>query len=148
MRQNNKKIGYEDSLDRLLIFTPQTQGEARSLLDKLINKGFKRDDAAGQGPLTLNSMCDKSVGVYNGRFFCAPDAKKINPPLGTVACSVEHLDDTYLSPDQMFMLDMFNKIAERLDRIEKRLDDIQQDMGGSTVEKPVLRKPSTLGNKP
>ena len=73
MRQNNKKISYEDSIDRLLVFSPKTQAEARSLLDKLINKGFKRDDSAGQGPLTLNSMCEKGVGVYNGRFFCAPD---------------------------------------------------------------------------
>ena len=148
MRQNNKKISYEDSIDRLLVFSPKTQAEARSLLDKLINKGFKRDDSAGQGPLTLNSMCEKGVGVYNGRFFCAPDDKKLYPKLGTVACEIEHLDDAYLSPEQLFMLDLFNKISERLDRIEKRLDDIQQDMGGSTVEKPVLRKPSTLGHKP
>jgi len=148
MKENKKKISYEDSFDRLLVFYPKTQGEARNLLDRLMNKGFKRGDDAGQLPLTLNGMCDKGVGVYNGRFFCAPEAEKINPPLGTVACALEHLDDTYLSPDQLFMFDLFNKMFERLDRIEKRLDDIQQDRGGNTVEKPVLRKPSTLGQKP
>ena len=147
MKENKKKISYEDSLDRLLIFTPKTQGEARSLLDKLINKGFKRDDAAGQGPLTLNSMCDRGVGVYNGRFFCAPDEKKIKPALGTLACAADHLDDSYLSPDQLFMLDMFNKIADRLDRIEKRLDDMQQDMGAQHIEKPLLRQPTLPGKK-
>lgn len=147
MRQNNRKISYEDSLDRLLVFTPKTQVEARSLLDKLINKGFKRDDSAGLGPLTLNSMCDKGVGAYNGRFFCAPDERKIKPPLGTLACTAAQLDDTFLSPDQLFMLDLFNKMAERLDRIEKRLNDIQQDMRPGNVEKPQLRNPSGLGGR-
>jgi hypothetical protein len=145
MKENKKKISYEDSFDRLLVFSPRTPSEARGLLDKLVNKGFKRDDTVGQGPLTLNGMCDKGVGVYNGRFFCAPDEKKINPPLGAVACAPEHLDDAYLSPDQLFMLDLFNKISERLDRIEKRLDDVQQEMGPHNVEKPALRTPKGLG---
>jgi len=147
MKENKKRISYEDSFDRLLVFSPKTQSEARNLLDKLIRKGFKRDDAPSREPLTLNGMCDKGLGVYNGRFFCAPDEKKIKPPLGTLACMAEHLDDTFLTPDQLFMLDLFNKMAERLDHIEKRLDDIRQDMGPGNVEKPQLRNPSGLGGR-
>ena len=148
MKQNKKRIEYDDTKTKQLIFYPDSQAEARQLLDKLQKRGFSPQTRM-QVPITLNAICQKGLGVFQGKYFCGPDAESKDAPEGNWLCSMEHLDNDHMTAEQQLLTNLFNALHERLDKIEARLDDIQAEMRPGTIDKAALsQKPLSGGRKP
>lgn len=126
-----------------ICFHPQSPDEARVIQEKLFKMGYKWRQGE-QHPLYLEELAKGSIHVSGGILTCSMSERKTQG----MVCTAQQLDESYISPDQKFMLDLFNKISARLDKIEERLDDLQAEMRPKPMDKPTPPKNWSKGQKP
>lgn len=140
MKDNTEKISIDTAAGKFLFFYPGSEEEAERTFARLLKAGFK----IGNGydtPLTAENAVKKGIGVLNGAFFCDPNRDYKKAPRGNWLCATDQLDEDYMPQDQRFILNLFNQLSERLDRIEQRLDGIEAEVSPSRIDKKPLRSP-------
>jgi hypothetical protein len=140
MQDNTEKISIDTAAGKFLFFFPKSEEEAEQAFARLLKAGFR----IGEGydtPLTAENAVEKGIGVLEDKIFCNPNRSYRKAPRGNWLCAVDQLDEDYLPADQRFMLDLFNKLGARLDRIEQRLDGIEAATAPARMDKKPLRRP-------
>lgn len=142
MKDNKDKITPELAAGKFLFFYPQDITEAEQAIMLLKNLGFK-SGADARTPITLENVLSKGIGVLAGEFFCDPNRDYDRAPQGNWYCTVDQIDGDYLPPDQRFMLDLFNKLSDRIDALSDKIDRIEQQVSPQIIEKKrgLPRKP-------
>jgi len=142
MKENKGKITPESAAGKFLFFYPAEQADAEALVGLLQDAGFKAREKA-QTPINVDNILKKGMGVMSGEFFCDPNRDYNGAPMGNWLCTADQIDRDYLPPDQRFMLDLFNKLSDRIDALSDKIDRIEQQVCPQTLEKkaPVPGKP-------
>lgn len=126
-----------------ICFHPQSPDEARVIQEHLFKMGYKWRQGE-QHPLYLEELANGSIHVSGGFLTCSTSGRSTQG----IVCTVEQFDENYMPPEQKFIFDLFNKMSERLDKIEQRLDDIQADMRPKPMDKPAPPKNWGKGQQP
>ena len=142
MNENKDKITPESVQGKFLFFYPTERADAETIVSLLQGAGFKTREKA-QTQLTTENILQKGIGVMSGEFFCDPNRDFNGAALGNWLCTMDQIDRDYLPPDQRFMLDLFNKLSDRIDALSDKIDRIEQQVGPQTIEKKrgLPRKP-------
>lgn len=143
MQEYKDKISPETSEGRFLFFYPADTDEARILVGKLRDAGFKMREKASTA-MSVKNMVAEGVGVINGEYFCNPNRGWNGAPLGNWLCTIDQIDSDYLPPEQRMMVDLFNKLTARIDELAEKIDRIEQQVCPQEMDK----KPRTKGLKP
>ena len=139
MKTNNEKITKEFCDGKILIFYPKTGDEAEFIQHKLFEMGFAWKSG-------LTEIGNIASCVLNGMEL---DGGKIytSPPRGDVdkgfLCTPAQFNGNYLSPEQTFILEQFNKLAARIEDISRKVDAMYDQVMPKSLDKPVFKKPDS-----
>lgn len=146
MKENKEKITPESAQGKFLFFRPRSLEESARTMLALKKAGFKMRMNA-HTPVTPENGREKNIGVIDGEFFCDPNESYNKAPRGNWSCTIDQIDENYVTPEQRFVLELFNKLSDRLDRIERRLDEIQEQVSPAPLDKAVLRRKDEKGGR-
>ena len=141
---NSPKITREFCAGRKLCFHPQTEDEARFIQERLFELGFKWREGQTR-PLYLDSLAAGTLYLENGVMFRS-SAREVR---GTL-CDIKQLDEKYLSPDQAFMLEQFNKMAAQIETLTQRVAELEAALRphGDVEKTKRPLTPPNRGSKP
>ena len=143
MQENKDKISPEVSEGKFLFFYPADVDEAKHLIGKLRDAGFKMREKSST-IMSPENMVAQGVGVINGEYFCNPNESWKGAPLGNWRCKMDQIDSDYLPPDQRMMMDLFNKMTARIEALAEKIDRIEKQVCPQEIDK----KPATPQLKP
>jgi hypothetical protein len=135
MTIGDKRITRKTASGEKLIFYPQGTGETVRLQEKLLSMGFVWGD--GTAEVSRVEQCEKGGLVLdNGRIY-------YNTPGNTARYEVCRIDQVGEGAESApvprdSVLEMFSRIAARLDAIEARLASLESP---PLLDKPVLKSP-------
>lgn len=134
-----QKLTREFCLNKTLIFYPGTVQEAIAVQKGLFNLGFIWADGV-EDVQKAHECAETGIVLEDNKIYYHPSSETKRK--GTV-CSVQQLDSNYISPDQSFMLDLFNKMSARIDALTAEVAALKQQLEPQKLEKNRLK-----GNTP
>jgi hypothetical protein len=137
----NEPVNRHTAEGKKLIFFPKTEDECRELQERLFELGFTWSNGNARAANVTQCVETGLVLMNNYIYFRSPgDAEKYT------ACSIDRVLPGYLPPDQKMMLEVFNRLSDKIDALSEKVDrlyeEIRPDVG---TTKPGLRKPPASG---
>lgn len=135
MQENTQKITKEFCQGKVLLFYPRTAEESVFIQRKVFEMGYKWADNTVEITLVEKSLLTGMALDRAGRLWVSPNTE--HRTTGWL-CTSNQFNEDYLSPDQTFILEQFNKLAARLDRLETKIDAIYDELRPQMIQKPIL----------
>jgi hypothetical protein len=104
---------------RKLYFHPQSAEEAQFIQERLFEMGFKWREGQTH-PLYVDALAHGALFLENGVMFRSSSREAS----GTF-CDIRQLDEKYLSPDQVFMMEQFNRMAAQIEALTQKVADLE-----------------------
>ncbi len=106
-----------------LIFYPKTMDEAIFIQERLSEFSIRWVSGEPVGNFARECV-DKGMLVDNGALYYNPERKP-----GDVVCDSSQFDKKYIPPDRAFLLEQFNKMAEKIDALSSRVAELESKVG-------------------
>jgi hypothetical protein len=141
MTLGGRKITRESAYGEKIIFFPKSDGEAEYLQKRLLEEGFLWQDGD-------RSICELEATRQRG-LVIIKNLMAIPGPDDTgryEVCPVSQVDAGRVTAEPDRILEMFTKIAERLDSLDRRVAAIEAELAPpATLDKGKLTKPPANG---
>jgi hypothetical protein len=120
---NRSKLTPEFCRKHRLLFYPRTTEDAVFIQERLADFGIHWVGGAGPGSHARECV-DKGMLVDGGELYYNPQAKSDD-----ILCDATQFDKNFLPPDRAFLLEQFNKLAEKIDAQSARIAELEKKVG-------------------
>jgi hypothetical protein len=135
MKANSEKITRDFCRGKKLAFFPETRDEAVFIQKTVFSFGFKWRDGDTHVAEIENSVA-KGIGLSDGTMHYFKDAPDLG---GYLICRATQLDENYLPPEQMRLIEVFSRLMARIDGLEAKIDRISKEISPREIDKPLPR---------
>lgn len=143
MQANNEKITPELLRRSQLVFYPRTAEETIFIQQRLLDMGAVWADGVAKVSHVADSV-NTGLIVQQGKILYNPG----KDPAYRLA-TIEQFDGEYLTPEQKFLKEQFDKVHARLDEMDRKIGELQaallpRDIGKlpkDVAGKPALKRP-------
>jgi hypothetical protein len=120
-----------------LVFYPKTENEAIFIQQRLFELGARWG--------SHGAVVDEVANCIAKGMICKRGELLYNPVLSEpyLHCTSEQFSQDFVPPERAFLIEQFRIIAERLERIEQRLDGIESELTPSHLDKRGLNAPGS-----
>ena len=106
-----------------LVFYPKTLDEVNFIQERLAEFGIRWADGKPVGALAQECL-NKGMLVENAKLYYNPVSND-----RSIQCTAGQFNGEYISPDRAFLLEPFNKMAERIDALSSRVAELEKKVG-------------------
>jgi hypothetical protein len=137
MQENTSKITRTLCDPQRLVFYPETGEEAKLIQRKLFAMGYGWSKS-GAVIGNVDECVAKGMVLKNGKLYTEPseESRRIG-----LLCTGAQFDENYLSPDQEFMLQQFNKLSAKIETLEAKIEVLNEELHPKTLDKHPLFPP-------
>jgi len=118
-----------------IVFFPKSPAEAETIQRHLFKMGYTWRKGETE-PLYLDVLSTSTLILQDGKMHYNPGKRDAE---GGELFGVSQLDPNYIADDREFLKSLFNKVHERLDKIEKRIEVLEAAVTPKRLDKPQLK---------
>jgi len=141
MEKNTETITREFCQGKNLIFQPKTVEEAVFIQRKIFEMGYRWYWSRSNRVDNIEQSLNAGIELRHGQLFTGG----YSAPKDGILCTVHQFNEPfdpkdiknlYVPPNQEFILELFNRMAEKIDSLEDEVKQLRKEVGPKEPPKP------------